>query len=153
MESNVYLRRADKEDVELFFKWVNEPAVRANSFNTEPIPWGSHQKWFEKVLADEGVRIFVLMAGNVPVGQIRLTAKEKMWDIDYSVDVLYRGQGYGKKLFELLVNEVPMGTELVAEVKRNNIASQRVFEGLRFSKKENLEMNCYEYYQKVGAQR
>lgn len=33
MESNVYLRRAGREDVEIFFKWVNEPAVRANSFN------------------------------------------------------------------------------------------------------------------------
>lgn len=38
MEGNIYLRRADREDVELFFRWVNEPAVRENSFNTEPIP-------------------------------------------------------------------------------------------------------------------
>ena len=35
MEGNIYLRRADREDVELFFRWVNEPAVRENSFNTE----------------------------------------------------------------------------------------------------------------------
>lgn len=61
MEGNVYLRRADREDVELFFKWVNEPAVRANSFNTETILWENHQKWFETALADDSVRIYVLM--------------------------------------------------------------------------------------------
>lgn len=151
MEDNVYLRRADREDAELFFKWVNETAVRGNSFNTEPIPWEHHQKWFEKVLADAGVRIYVLMADSVPIGQIRLTAKEKAWDIDYSVDAHYRGQGYGKKLFELLMREVPVGTEFVAEVKRSNIASQHVFESLEYTKRENRKKDCYEYHKKVGA--
>lgn len=151
MERNVYLRRAGREDTEIFFKWVNEPAVRANSFNTELIPWESHQKWFEKSLVDDGVRIYVLMSGDIPVGQIRLTAKDSMWDIDYSVDVHYRRKGYGKKLFDLLMHEIPVGTELVAEVKRTNLASQRVFEGLKYTKKENMEKDCYEYHKKVGS--
>ncbi len=152
MEGNVYLRQAARDDVELFFKWVNDSDVRANSFNTEPIPWESHRKWFEKALADDGVRIYVLMQDNLPVGQVRLTAKEKAWDIDYSVDVHYRGHGYGKKIFELLIRAVPAGTEFVAEVKRSNIASQHVFESLEYTKSENSVKDCYEYRKKVCAE-
>ena len=87
MESNVYLRQAGREDVEIFFKWVNEPAVRANSFNTEPISWESHQKWFETALADDGVRIYVLMQDSIPVGQVRLVFEDSS-DVDVAIEPL-----------------------------------------------------------------
>ena len=131
MEGNVYLRRADREDVELFFRWVNEPAVRENSFNTELIPWESHRKWFEKVLADDGVRIYVLMQDNLPVGQVRLVFEDSKWQISYSIMSAYRGQGYGKIILQLAENELikdgHAGDNLFAEVKADNIASQRIF--------------------------
>ena len=87
MEGNIYLRRADREDVELFFRWVNEPAVRENSFNTELIPWESHQKWFETALADDGVRIYVLMQDSIPVGQVRLVFEDSS-DVDVAIEPL-----------------------------------------------------------------
>lgn len=149
MEGNIYLRRADREDVELFFKWVNEPAVRENSFNTEPIPWESHQKWFEKVLANDGVRIYVLMQENLPVGQVRLVFEDSKWQISYSIAPAYRGQGYGKIILQLAENELikdgHAGATLFAEVKANNIASQRIFTRLGYREVECKRSNAHAY--------
>ena len=131
MEGNIYLRRADREDVELFFRWVNEPAVRENSFNTETILWENHQKWFETALADDSVRIYVLMQDSIPVGQVRLVFEDSKWQISYSIVSAYRGQGYGKIILQLAENELikdgHAGDNLFAEVKADNIASQRIF--------------------------
>ena len=149
MEGNIYLRRADREDVELFFRWVNEPAVRANSFSTEPIPWESHQKWFEKALADDGVRIYVLMQDNIPVGQVRLVFEDSKWQISYSIASAYRGQGYGKILLQLVENELikmgHVGDTLFAEVKTDNIASQRIFTRLGYREVECKRSNAHAY--------
>ena len=154
VEGNVYLRRADREDVELFFRWVNEPAVRENSFNTEPIPWESHQKWFEKVLADDGVRIYVLMQDNLPVGQVRLSFEDNKWQISYSIASAYRGQGYGKLILRLaeneLVNTGHIGEELYAEVKIHNTASQRIFSRLGYVETVSNHSNAYAYVKAIG---
>ena len=32
------LRPAAPEDVDLLFRWTNDPTVRANAFSTDPIP-------------------------------------------------------------------------------------------------------------------
>lgn len=154
MEDKVYLRRADREDVELFFKWVNEPAVRANSFNTEPIPWENHQKWFEKVLADAEVRIYVLMHDNLPVGQVRLVFEDSKWQISYSIVSAYRGQGYGKRILQLAENELISngrnGEKLFAEVKAHNMASQRIFNSLGYAESKSNHSNAYAYIKVIG---
>lgn len=154
MEGNVYLRRADREDVELFFRWVNEPAARENSFNTEPIPWESHQKWFENVLADNGVRIYVLMQDNLPVGQVRLVFEDSMWQISYSIASAYRGQGYGKRILQLAENELisngHTGEKLFAEVKAHNTASQRIFNRLGYAESKSNHSNAYAYVKVIG---
>ena len=40
------LRKVNLNDVELIFKWANDPDVRNNSFNTNQIVWDEHVKWF-----------------------------------------------------------------------------------------------------------
>ena len=154
MEGNIYLRRAMRADVELFFKWVNEPAVRENSFNTAPIPWKNHQKWFEKVMADDGVRIYVLMRDNISLGQVRLTFEDNKWQISYSITSAYRGQGYGKLILQLAENELAStghsGEEIFAEVKIHNTASQRIFSRLGYVETVSNHSNAYAYVKVIG---
>lgn len=149
VEKNTYLRQAVREDVERFFEWANEPAVRKNSFNTESIPWETHQQWFEKVLADDGVRMYVLMQKYLPMGQVRLSFEEGKWQISYSIASTYRGQGYGKIILQLAENELirdgHVGETLFAEVKTDNVASQRIFAKLGYQEVESKHSNAYVY--------
>ncbi len=42
-----YLRRATEEDIDLLFQWVNEVAVRGNSFATSPVSYEEKYDYFE----------------------------------------------------------------------------------------------------------
>ena len=151
MEERLFLRPATLDDVYLLFEWVNEPAVRQNSFNTDLIKFEEHESWYKNALSNDTVKIFILMKDGQPIGQIRLTAKGQAWDIDYSVDVSYRGNGYGNRLFELVEQELQKGTELIGEVKSSNVASQKVFERQGYQRTANDGGDYYTYIKKVGA--
>ncbi|KHM52665.1 hypothetical protein NZ47_03435 [Anaerovibrio lipolyticus] len=151
MEEQLFLRPATLDDINVLFEWVNEPAVRQNSFNTAIINFEEHESWYKNALSKDTTQIFILMKDGQPIGQIRLTAKGQAWDIDYSVDVNYRGNGYGGRLFELVEQELQKGTELVGEVKSSNVASQKVFERQGYQRMANSGEDYYTYIKKVGA--
>lgn len=98
----VYLRKAKQGDMDMLYGWANDPAVRINSFNSEPIPYEDHVKWFNHVLDNEKILQFILMDGNVPVGQIRLNVDGEEAEIGYSIASKFRGKGYGRTILHLV---------------------------------------------------
>ena len=52
-KNNFYLRDASEADMDLLYKWVNDPVVRQNAFHTEPISYTEHISWFQRILKDE----------------------------------------------------------------------------------------------------
>lgn len=153
MEEKIYLRPANIGDAKLFFEWVNEAAVRKNSFNEEPVIWKTHLEWFQSTLQDKRSLIFVMMLGDGPIGQVRLSVKDNRWQISYSIDLEYRGQGYGKALLQLAENELARkgysGDSLFAEVKADNIASQQVFIRLGYKETNPLHNDAYAYIKTI----
>ena len=138
------IRPALDNDIELLYNWANDNSVRQNSMNTAPIEWPEHKKWFSSRINDKNCKIFIFENYYNPIGQIRFEFKNDAWEIDYSIDSCSRGMGLGKKLIEVGVKELPEACKLKAIVKKENIASCRVFEKLGFEKVETLKaMNVY----------
>lgn len=138
---NLKMREAQKEDVDLYFLWANDPVVRQNSFNPEPIKFENHLKWFETKLSSERSRLFVFEVLGKPIGQFRIDHIDNAWLIDYSVDRHYRGLGAGKAMithFKTSISYSDLLCPLKALVKPSNIASQWVFEQLGFQKVDEL---------------
>lgn len=139
----VFLREADKNDRDLLFKWANDPVVRSNSFNTAPIPYENHVKWFNKMMDDSTVLQFILMDDDTPVGQIRLNVDGEEAGIGYSIGSEFRGKGYGLLILKLVKEEVkqnyPEIRRLVAKVKPGNVASNKIFQIA------NYNMECLFY--------
>lgn len=127
-----YCKPATKNDAKLLYDWSNEPSVRSNSFNSEPIEWEDHVKWFNKKLESHTTKIFILYQGITPLGQVRLDFVNRCWEIAYSIDKNYRGKGLGKKIIEIAQSKIPQNTTLKASVKNENIASIKVFKQLGF---------------------
>ena len=79
--------------------------------------------------------------------------KEEHWQVSYSIAPSYRGQGYGKIMFQLVENELIIsghaGEGLLAKVKADNIASQRIFVGLGYQKIGNQNNDIYTYFRAV----
>lgn len=51
-------RPASHEDIDLIFKWVNDPEVRYTSFSQDEIAYSEHQRWFNKKLESRDCKIF-----------------------------------------------------------------------------------------------
>ena len=135
------LRPACPDDIGLYFNWATDPEVRRQALHSEPISCKGHQEWFASKLADPQSRLFVLLAGTLPVGQIRFDRQGDEAQIDYSLDALVRGRGWGAQL-------VAMGSALLqqsepvrirAEVKADNYSSRAVFVRLGFSQAESAQ--------------
>lgn len=128
----VYLREATELDMDLLYGWANDSEVRKNSFKTDLISHEDHVKWFHQIMKDENVLQFVLMEGDIPVGQIRLNLDKDSAEIGYSIAAEFRGKGYGHKILQLLIQKIrencPQVKKLVAKVKPENAASKKLFE-------------------------
>lgn len=166
MSAALRLRPATADDMMLYFCWVNDPVVRAGAFHTEPIDLATHRAWFARALADARVQMQVLLADDIPVGQVRLTftdaAVSEAWAeqcpeepvertalIAYSVASEYRGRGYGTAMLSLAEATVPPGTLLFGQVKRENRASRRVFLSLGYTESFSKRQDCWEYGKRI----
>lgn len=125
-----YLRQVRKKDVDMIYQWINDPVVRACSFNSELIPYENHIKWFSKVLSSLQTRMYVLIADGKSSGQVRINIEDEEAEISYAIASEARGKGYGNSIISLLEGECslfPSVKKLVAQVKTTNLLSAKVF--------------------------
>lgn len=143
-KDNLKLKRIRKEDMEQLFVWANDPVTRAASFNTEPISYENHVKWFEKKLHDSDCHFYMAYVDNMACGSIRFDI-ENDYEIDscgktvavisYSIAPEYRGRGLGKEIIAKgceMMHEKLGECILVGEVKTDNIYSHKCFEANGF---------------------
>jgi RimJ/RimL family protein N-acetyltransferase len=148
------LRPATLEDMYLIYEWANEEDTRKNSFHTEKITYTEHQTWFRAKMESPQCDIFIYENNTLPTGLLRLEYKEEKAFISFSTDKLYRGQGHGRRILELASDYIkeqhPCIMYLYGLVKYSNIASQRTFEGLNYTR-ENLP-DYIEYHKSIRAE-
>ncbi len=132
------LREVTGKDIDILFRWANDPVVRQNAFHTEQIPYEDHRAWFVRMLADRDVIKYILCncsehSGVMQeIGQIRMSIEGQEALIDYSIDPGMRGQGYGTRM--ILMAEEKLRDQRAdvlyckGQVKYENIASAKAFE-------------------------
>lgn len=141
------LRTAMPADCRRVWEWANDPTVRRVSFNTDPIAWESHQRWFETRLRDANcVFLIVEDADGIPFGQVRFEVKHDEAIISVSLDSRYRGRGLGPAIIRTathrLIAERPV--RLVrAFTKPENKASIQAFEHAGFMRKGLTTVESY----------
>lgn len=129
--AGLFLRRAIKSDVDLYFRWASDPEVRKQSFNQGTIDYDDHVRWFSNRLQDQNTQLYLFEdeAGSV-VGQLRFQIIDKEHVVGINVDAAHRGRGYAPEIIRLGTsdflkhhpNVIP-----VAYIKKENEASYRSF--------------------------
>lgn len=131
MSDNLYLREAVEGDRDILFSWVNERETRKNSFDSHHITVEEHRSWFDRMRNDDDQIQYILMKGEKPIGQIRVSIMGNEAEISYSISHDERGYGYGKEIIRLVVGHVrkehPGIEKLIGKVKPSNVASLRCF--------------------------
>lgn len=128
-----------KQDCDLVFKLSNDPLVRQASFETKPIEYESHCKWFEKAVADVNTLFFLIFDDKDLVGQIRFNRKfESSTEcvISLSITENFRGKRIARTFLKLGIEEMQKKwsqiNAIIAEVKRENVPSNTLFERENF---------------------
>jgi len=133
--------------MQLYFNWANDPVVRKNAFNSNTISWRGHQEWYRHRLHDKNCYMYVIENDGIEIGQVRFDIVNSNAEISYSVDDKFRGKGIGKELLILAINELKNEcsdiSEINAKVKKQNIASNKIFMKLGFDAEEKNDIYFY----------
>lgn len=135
--TDLTLRPATLSDAESLFEWRNDSLARAMSFSSTPVLWNDHVRWLRARLAGDSCVLFIATLHGLPIGQIRFDLESERAILSYSLDMLVRGRGMSRTLVTAGVAALRRrGVEMPvhAFVKRENVASQRVFETLAWRK-------------------
>ena len=134
MIEKITIRKAKKEDLDLLYRWSNEPSVRAQSFSTSEISYEEHCNWFSQKLKDVDSIIYILEVDEISASVIRFDIKDKV-TIGVSIDVDFRGKGLGSSFLRIGVEEYfkANSSPILAYIKKSNIASIKSFEKAGFS--------------------
>ena len=130
-------RKAILTDCDLYFEWVNDPEVRANSFNSAFITKEEHVNWFNDALDNPEYSLFVFQdeQGNY-VGQVRFEKINSLEaEISVSVAAAHRGNGISKEMLKTSSDaflQENVGFIIIANIKKNNTSSIHAFEKAGF---------------------
>lgn len=127
----ITLRPALPSDCRLLWEWRNAPEVRAKAFDSNPIEWEHHRRWFKQKLSDSSTSIYIATtADGETAGQIRFDVVESEATVAVIVARAVRGRGIGTDIIRKgtlqFASKVP-GVNIVAEIKPDNEASLRAF--------------------------
>ncbi len=151
--SRFYLRNAALEDLEITYTWTNHPQTRRYAFKKGFIPLEEHSEWFAEKIKDQNCIFKLLISEGEPVGSIRYDVKGEEGLISYLVAPNQTGKGLGTKLLELSVLGLQKERKDIKSikglVKKENIASIKIFEKLGFDKIE-LEKDVLEFRMKIN---
>lgn len=145
-------RKAAAADIKLYFDWVNDSAVREQSYHSNAINFANHSSWFESKLNDPSCLMLVFQNDEkLNVGQIRIQKEnEKEAVIAISISLEHRGKGYAKEMLKIALDYFFVTNENIlihAFIKENNPGSKHAFEkaGFQFEQIINYE-NCKSFH-------
>lgn len=146
MSRELIIREALPSDVDVIFKWSNDPLVREQSFSSEKISYDSHCEWYSKKLVDKNSHLYIVEEKERRLGLVRFHKDNKEAVIGVVIDRDYRGQGYGAKLIKIGLEKYFDFNSLMvlAFIKKDNTASIRAFEKARFEYLKNDTINGVE---------
>jgi UDP-2,4-diacetamido-2,4,6-trideoxy-beta-L-altropyranose hydrolase len=125
------LRQATAEDCSVVWEWANEPAVRAASFNSNPIKWDEHVDWFNTRLQNSSCLYYIVLNDmGLPIGQVRFDTKGDQAEINVSISSGFRGHGIGTKAIRTASEHLFCETQVTrinANIKLENTASVHAF--------------------------
>lgn len=143
--SSLRFREASLNDAHLLLEWRNNPDTRSQFLNTAIVDWEAHITWLKNTIEDNTRKLFIAENNSCPIGTVRADFKDGYWHLSWTVVPEARGHGYGKAMVQWILQTVD--GPFIATIKKTNFPSQKIAEGLGFSKKtEENGLTIWTYY-------
>lgn len=135
-KTELKFRPVESDDINDLFEWRNHQEVRKNSFSSKPLSWDEHEKWFKVKLKDPGTVIYMVYTEGEKVGSIRFEEKGDAIKVSVMLNPDFFGKGLGAEIIksgtEKFIREKKCKKPVIAEIKKDNIASIKAFEKAGF---------------------
>ena len=130
-------RIAKNEDALDLFLWRNNSHTISMSLNENKILWKDHVVWFNKLLKENKSYLFLGILKNKKIGMVRFDFyKQKKYFVNINLNPDFRRKKLSslllKKSIEHLLSIKITVNHLYAQIKSNNISSQKCFENNKF---------------------
>ena len=146
-------RKAEFKDSKIIFEWRNDELTRTMSHTKDIVDWEGHSAWFASSLENKNRLLLLCENKNeskkMAVVRFDVNSTRALVSINLAPDM--RGKGISKQCLsgsiESFKNEFPQVTALDAEIKLENIASQRLFKSIGFVNiREDVDTLYFEYF-------
>ena len=150
----IKIRSAEENDSKDIFEWRNDELTRQMSHTSEIIEWENHSRWYLNSLKSEN-RILLICEDNrnEKIAIIRFDISESNAIISINLNPNQRGNGLAKSCLigsiDFFSKEYIGIKNLIAEIKEDNVASQKTFLGIGFAK-YNLKDNVGFYKKSIS---
>ena len=126
----------ETSDIGDLFKWRNHPVIREYSFNKEPISRDQHERWFKEKSKDPNSQIYIACFKDDKIGIVRFDEKGDVIKVSVMLNPEFLGKGLGAEVIRLgterFISEKKPCKPIIAEIKKDNIASIKAFQKAAF---------------------
>jgi len=146
-------RKAELSDSRIIFEWRNDEFTRKMSHVTGTVQWEVHSAWYTSSLENKN-RLLLLCESQsdskkVAIVRFDINFSRALVSINLSPEI--RGKGVAKQCLSESITyfkyEFPRVNALDAEIKPENIASQRLFKSVGFVRvRKEVNTLYYEYF-------
>lgn len=125
------IRELEHQDESDLLKWRNDLLIRKACFNDCLISEEEHGRWFNSVMGDKNIFVYIATMSDEKIGVIRFENKNHGCYVNVNLNPIYIGRGYGhlliKKGTEKFLLDDNGVTTISAEIKADNIVSRKSF--------------------------
>lgn len=131
-------------DARFLFDLANEPSVRSAGRHTQLIGWDAHLAWLQHHCNTPQSSLMIIETlEDGPVGQIRFHEQtDGVWEVGVSIQSCHRQTGWASTALSLAILELSVKVKLhslLARIRSENQASQRLFTRLGFTRDSEAE--------------
>jgi len=147
------IKKVTKKDSLEIRLWRNDKKSIFYSKNKKKVILEAHSKWFEKTLNDKKIKFYIgyLVKKKLKqkVGVVRFNIKNKYALISINLNPIMRGKKLSHVLLDAAIKKFLKfkKIKLIAEIKKNNLASINCFMKTKFYFLKSI--NQYNYYQRL----
>ena len=141
----IKLRKANKSDCDLIFKYINTPNIRNNSYNQNEIDYSEHKEWFiKKIKSNNFLMLIAEDEKKTFLGQLKFEKENNNIVVGVFTNPELHNKGIGSKILklgsDLAINYFNVD-KISAYIKLNNKISIKAFRKAGYSHFNNIEIN------------
>lgn len=139
------IRTAQEKDCKDIWLWRNTHHARRASFQSDPIAYADHERWFERKTQDPKAVLWIAETAQEKVGHVRYEIDAGKATISIVLNPKFYGLGLGAQVIAMADRKLLKSTQgaynIQAEIQDHHTVSVRAFTAAGYKLKERIVKN------------